>query len=201
MQSYTETWRRLKAGRTRSCGTPSPGEDTLPRTQTHNREKSNDMLILLARLFAMFSSFERALTYSLALWRHVVCSWLAPLPPSASALSLAEVRKTVLMPDELRCLGWIFSLLLFAQKWSRNSSLFCTYYMPKNPQEDLEGWSAVKKTTAQMLRFPSWSKCALIKLISSWSREFTIEEDFWLPSIIIIIHILTRWSVWHTDIL
>ena len=33
VQSYTETLRKLWAGLARSYGTPSPGEDTLPRTQ------------------------------------------------------------------------------------------------------------------------------------------------------------------------
>lgn len=73
------------------------------------QRKSNDYVNCISKAYATFSRFEQ--TYSLALWRHEVFSWPAPLPPSASALSLAEVRKTVLKPNKLRCLlGLIFSL-------------------------------------------------------------------------------------------
>lgn len=66
----------------------------------------------ISKGYAVFSRFKQTLTYSLALCRHVVCSWPAPLPLSASALSLAEVRKTVLMQNKLNHLGWIFFLSL-----------------------------------------------------------------------------------------
>lgn len=111
-----------------------PQGRTLCHVRRRTTEKIKWYVNFISKAYAVFSSFEQALTYSLALWRHVVCSWPSPLPPSASVLSLAEVRKTVLMPDKLRSLGWIFSLFLFAQKWSRNSSLFCTFYMPKTPK-------------------------------------------------------------------
>lgn len=178
-----------------------PQGRTLCHVRRHTTEEIKWCVHFISKACAVFSSLEQASTYSLALWRHVVCSWPAPLPPSASALSLAEVRKTVLKPDQLRCLGWIFSLFLPAQKWSRNSSLFCTIYTPETPERTWRAGVRWKKTTTQMLWFPSRSKCALIKFVSSWPRELTIEEDCWLPSIIIIIHVLTHWSVWHIDIL
>lgn len=66
------------------------------------------MLVVLARLLLMFCTFER--TYSLAPWRHVVCSWPALLPPSASLLSLGGHEN--MSSCQIQLLDWISFLSL-----------------------------------------------------------------------------------------
>lgn len=66
------------------------------------------MLVVLARLLLMFCTFER--TYSLAPWRHAVCSWPALLPPSASLLSLGGHENK--SSCQIQLLDWNFFLSL-----------------------------------------------------------------------------------------
>lgn len=83
--------------------------DSIPKgghsaTYTDTQQRKSNVNCISKMMFLIFLGHK--LTHSLALWRHVVCSWLDPLPPSASALSLAEVRETVLRQNLLH---WIFS--------------------------------------------------------------------------------------------
>lgn len=94
VQSDNETWRMLKAGRTQSYGTPSPEEDIL----THKKSR------YVARV-CMFSPLKQGSTHSLAPCRYVVCSWLVPPPPSASAPFLSKVKMKVLLQKQLLYLG------------------------------------------------------------------------------------------------
>lgn len=90
-----------------------PQRRTLCHAHTkHTTDTIRWYVTCICIVYKMYSSFEQTSTYSLAPWRHVVCFWLVPLPPSASALSLADVRKTVLLPDKLSCHGWIVSVCL-----------------------------------------------------------------------------------------
>lgn len=172
--------------------------DSIPRgghsaTYTDTQQRiSNYILIVLANIMQRFPFFF-FYTYSLALWRHVVCSWPGPLPPSASALSLAEVRKTVLMPKKLNSFGWIFSLFVSAQKWSRNSSLFCKFYMPNNPQGDLEGWSAAKKQP-RCCDFPP-------RPSALWSNSDQCSSEFLLLKKMAESHLSSSLFIfWHTEL-
>lgn len=169
-----------------------PEGRALCHVHRHTTENIKLYFNCISKYYAAFSFFF-FYTYSLALWRHVVCSWPGPLPPSASALSLAEVRKTVLMPKKLNSFGWIFSLFVSAQKWSRNSSLFCKFYMPNNPQGDLEGWSAAKKQP-RCCDFPP-------RPSALWSNSDQCSSEFLLLKKMAESHLSSSLFIfWHTEL-
>lgn len=166
-----------------------PQRRALCHVHKHNGENT---LSVSEKLMMCSPDLNRHLmTYSWAPCRHVVCSWPAPLPPSVSALSLSEVRKTVLIQNELHCLGWIFSRSLFlCPEMIWELAIIFARYLPKSPGGPGElGCAEVQVCSNQ-------TQIILTGRVYYWRRN---------SSLTIIIHILTHWTllpiVWLSEVL